>query len=133
MTRYTIDAPALLHLVTEGVEVHPDHRLVAPNAVRSQALQILLDQVRAGEITEKQARERHTGLTETKIRVLGDRMSRWTSFKVAREQGWATTTAAEYVAVTQLQADALVALDPELTRLAEGLVTLAPVSVLSEP
>ncbi len=133
MTRYTIDAPALLHLVTEGVEVHPDHQLVAPNAVRSQALQILLDQVRAGEITEKQARERHTALTETRIRVLGDRMSRWTSFKVAREQGWETTTAAEYVAVTQLQADALVALDPELRRLAKGLVPLASVGVLGKP
>ena len=133
MTRFTIDAPTLLHLVTEGVEAHPDHQLVAPQAIRSQALQILLDQVRAGEITEKQARERHTALTETKIRVLGDRMSRWTSFKVAREQGWGSTTAAEYVAVTLLQADALVALDPELEKAAGGLVTLAPVGVLSKP
>ena len=133
MTRYTIDAPTLLHLVTEGVEVHGDHQLVAPNAVRSQALQLLLGQVRAGEITVQQARDRHTLLTETKIRVLGDRMSRWTSFQVAHEQGWASITAAEYVAVTRLQADALVALDDELAALAEGLVPLAPVSALSAP
>lgn len=133
MTRFTIDAPTLLHLVTEGVEVHPDHQLVAPQAIRSQALQLLLDQVRAGEITEKQARERHTGLTETKVRVLGDRMSRWTSFKLAREHGWSTTTAAEYLAVTQLQADALVSLDDELRGLAEGVVPLASVGALSKP
>lgn len=107
MTRYAIDARTLLRIVTEGIDVHPDHQLVAPNAVRSQALQLLLDQVRAGEITEKQARERHTALTETKIRVLSDRVSRWTSFQVAS--------------------------DPELEKQAKGLVTLAPVTALSKP
>lgn len=133
MTRYTIDAPTLLHLVTEDVAVHPDHQLVAPQAVRSQALQLLLDQVRTGEITDQDARERHTRLTETKIRALGDRVSRWTAFKIACEQGWPTTAAAEYVAVTRLQADALVAMDHELAGLATGLVPLAPVSALSRP
>ena len=46
-------------------------------------------------------------LTELKIRVLGDRVSRATSFKLANEQGWETTFDAEYLAVTLLQADAL--------------------------
>ena len=133
MTRYTIDAPTLLHLVNEGVEVHPSHQLVAPNAVRSQALQILLDQVRAGHITEKEARERHTRLTETKIRVLGDRVSRWTAFGIAREHDWATTTAAEYLAVTRLQADALVTVDDDLAAMAEGIVPLAPIGALTKP
>lgn len=133
MTRYTIDARTLLHLVTEGVEVSAAHQLVAPQAIRSQALQLLLDQVRAGEITLKQARDRHTGLTETKIRVLGDRMSRWTSFQIAREQDWPTTTAAEYLAVTKLQADALVTVDQELATLATGIVPLAPLSALTTP
>ena len=133
MTRYVIDAPTLLRLVTDGVEVHPDHQLVAPNAVRSQALQMLLDQVRSGEITEKQARDRHTRLTETKIRVLGDRVSRWTSFQIAQEQDWATTTAAEYLAVTKLQADALVTVDTTMAALADGVVALAPFGALARP
>lgn len=133
VTRYAIDAPTLLHLVTEQIEVHPDHQLVAPQAVRSQALQLLLDQVRAGEITEKQARDRHTRLTETRIRVLGDRVSRWTAFKVAQEQDWPTTSAAEYLAVTRLQADAFVTVDDRMRVLAEPLVPLAGVSALSSP
>ena len=133
MTRFTIDAPTLLHVVAEGIEVHPDHQLVAPQAVRSQALQLLLDAVRAGALTEAEARERHTRLTETKIRALGDRMSRWTAFKVAREQDWGTTVAAEYVAVTRLQADALVTVDEGLASLVAGLVPLAPVTALGDP
>ena len=133
MTRYTIDAPTLLHLVTEAVEVHPDHQLVAPSGVRSQALQLLLDQVRAGAITEADARDKHTRLTETKIRALGDRVSRWTSFTIAREQDWATTSAAEYLAVTRLQADALVTVDPELAAMADGIVPVAPLEALISP
>jgi predicted nucleic acid-binding protein len=133
VTRYAIDAPTLLHLVAEGVEVHPGHQLVAPNAVRSQALQLLLDLVRAGQITEKEARDHHTRLTETRIRVLGDRVSRWTAFQIAREHDWATTAMAEYLAVARLQADALVTVDDELAALAEGLVPLAPLKALTAP
>lgn len=132
MTRYVIDPPTLLHIVTEQVAIAPEHQLVAPQAIRSQALTVLLGRVGRGELTEKQARELHTRLTELKIRVLGDRASRWTSFKIAREQGWDSTYDAEYVAVTRLQADALVTVDPELATKVEGLVPLAPVSVLRE-
>jgi len=133
MTRYTIDAPTLLRLVTDGIEVHADHQLVAPVAVRSQALQILLDRVRAGEVSDKEARRLHTALTETKIRVLNDRVSRWTAFQVAQEQDWPVAGAAEYVAVTKLQADALVTVDKELAGKAKGLVPLAPFSALAKP
>jgi predicted nucleic acid-binding protein len=132
VTRYTIDAPTLLHIVTEQLAFNPEHQLVAPQAIRSQALSLLLGQVRRGELTEKDARALHTRLTELKIRVLGDRVSRWTSFQIANEQRWETTYDAEYVAVTKLQADALVTVDPEMAKKAEGLVPLAPVSALSD-
>jgi predicted nucleic acid-binding protein len=131
MTRYVIDAPTLLHIVTEQLEIHPDHQLVAPHAIRSQALTLLLGRVRQGELTEQQARELHTRLTELKIRVLGDRVSRATSFQIANEQHWKTTFDAEYLAVTRLQADALVTVDPEMAAKAEGLVPLAPLSALT--
>ncbi len=132
MTRYAIDAPTLLHIVTEELAINPEHQLVAPHAIRSQALTILLGQVRSGELSEKDAGALHTRLTELKIRVLGDRVSRATSFKLANEQGWETTFDAEYIAVARLQADAFVTIDPEMAEKAEGLVPLAPISVLTE-
>ena len=52
MTRFAIDAPTLVHVVSNGLTIHPDHRLVAPNGLRSQALELLLAQVRAGDLTE---------------------------------------------------------------------------------
>jgi len=132
MTRYAIDARALLRIVTDELPVSPHHQLVAPQAIRSHALTLLLGQVEQGELTEREARTLHTRLTELKIRVLGDRVSRWTSFQLAREHGWDTTADAEYLAVTRLQADALVALDPELAAKAEGVVPVAPLSALSD-
>jgi predicted nucleic acid-binding protein len=131
MTRYAIDAPTLLHIVTEEVPVPPSHQLVAPNSIRSDALTLLLGRVRRGELTDKEARELHTRLTELKIRTLGDRVSRWTSFQIARERGWETTHAAEYLAVAKLQADALVTVDEELARKAEGIVPVQPLEALS--
>jgi len=38
---------------------------------------------------------------------------------------------AEYVARTQLQADAFITLDPELARAVQDLVTVAPIDALS--
>lgn len=132
MTRFTIDAPTLLHIVSEQLAINPQHQLVAPHAIRSQALTLILGRVRGGELSEQEALTLHTRLTELKIRVLGDRVSRATSFKIANQQHWKTTFDAEYVAVTMLQADALVTVDPELAAKAEGLVPLAPISALTE-
>ncbi|HEX5090341.1 MAG TPA: type II toxin-antitoxin system VapC family toxin [Nocardioides sp.] len=131
MTRYAIDAPTLLRIVADEVAVDPSHQLVAPNSIRSDALTLLLGQVRRGELTDKAARELHTRLTELKIRTLGDRVSRWTSFQIAREQGWDTTYAAEYLAVARLQADALVTVDEELAGKAEGIVPVEPLRALT--
>jgi hypothetical protein len=75
MTRYVIDAPTLLHLVANGVQVNPRHQIVAPNLIRSQALTLLLEAVRNGEVTEAQALQRHERFTELKMRLLGDRGS----------------------------------------------------------
>ena len=131
MTRYVIDAPTLLHLVAEGVEVSPEHQLVAPNIIRSQALSLLLAGVRQGDITEAVALQRHERLTELKMRLLGDRVSRRTAWRIALDNGWETTFDAEYLAVAKLQADALVTIDAELATKADGVVPLAPVEALS--
>ncbi|GAA1834427.1 hypothetical protein GCM10009714_14940 [Microlunatus capsulatus] len=130
MARYVLDAPTLLHLVAQDATVHADHRLVAPVLVRSQALALLLAAVRRGELAEPEALQQHERLTALKVRLLGDRVSRRTAWRIAREQDWETTTDAEYVAVTRLQADALVTVDPAMAARCAGLVPLAPFAAL---
>jgi predicted nucleic acid-binding protein len=131
MARYVIDAPTLLHLVTVGPAVHDAHQLVAPNLIRSQALALLLGAVRRGEITDAIALERHERLTELKMRVLNDRVSRRTAWQIARQQDWDSIFDAEYVAVAKLQADALVTVDAAFGAKAAAIVPTAPVSALA--
>ena len=131
MTRYVVNARTLLHIVSAGVQIHPDHQLVAPNLVRSQALAWLYDQVRQGEVAEAEALRLHERLTEVKMRLLGDRVSRRTAWRIAREHGWSDLGDAEYLAVTQLQADALVTIDRSLALKADGLVPLASLDALT--
>lgn len=133
MARYVIDAPTLLHIVAHEVEIDPEHQLVAPNLIRSQALSLLLAAVRQGELTEEVALQRHERLTELKMRLLGDRVSRRTAWKIARQHGWETTFEAEYLAVCQLQADALVTIDPVMIARATDVVPIAPLAALTEP
>ena len=131
MARFVIDARTLLHVVADDVPVSNAHQLVAPNLIRSQALSLLLAAVRDGDITEEVALERHERLTELKMRLLGDRVSRRTAWKIAREHGWDTTFDAEYFAVCKLQADALVTIDEALAAKAAGIVTLAALDALA--
>jgi len=131
MTRYVIDAPTLLHLVANEIQVSPRHQIVAPNLIRSQALTLLLEAVRRGDLTEDVALAHHERLTELKMRLLGDRVSRRTAWKIAREHGWETTYDAEYLAVTKLQADALVTINSALAAKAEDVVPLARLEALS--
>lgn len=102
MTRYVLDAPTLLEVVARGVRVSPDHQLVAPGTIRSAALALLYEAVQRGDLIEAVALERHERLTELKMRLLGDRVSRRTAWKIAREHGWESTHDAEYLAITRL-------------------------------
>ena len=131
MTRFVIDAPTLVHLVSNGVPVAAGHQLVAPNLLRSQALALLFDDVRAGRLTEREAMDRHEELTRVKVRLLGDRVSRRVAWQIARELDLDSTVDAEYLAVTRLQADAYVTVDPVARARAEGVVPLGTVDQLS--
>jgi predicted nucleic acid-binding protein len=130
MARYVIDAPTLLHLVDAELHIDPGHELIAPNSIRSEALELLLRDVRAGKRTEAAALEVHERMTETKMRLLGDRVSRRTAWHVARQHDWDTLRDAEYLAVTRLQADALVTVDPSLAATARDVVAVAAVDDL---
>lgn len=131
VARYVIDARTLLHVVVDDVRIDPVHQLVAPNLIRSQALDLLLADVRNGTLDEQEALRRHERMTEVKMRLLGDRVSRRTAWRIAMAHGWDTTLDAEYLAVCQLQADALVTVDSRLGAMAEGIVQVEPVELLS--
>jgi predicted nucleic acid-binding protein len=130
MTRYGIDALTAVRLVREGLTVPEAHKVVAPNLLRSQALSLIYREVRRGELGADEARIMLDRLTTMRIRLLGDRVSRATAWKVAEQLGWDDTANAEYVAVAQLQADAFVTLDTDLARAVSGIVTIAPFEAL---
>jgi predicted nucleic acid-binding protein len=64
------------------------------------------------------------------IRLLGDAVLRRRAWDLADRLGWASTYNAEYVALTQLQADAFVTVDVELARSVEGIVATASIDAL---
>ena len=130
MTRYGIDALVAIRLAEAQTAVPEQHRLVAPSLLRSDALAILYRSVRAGERTEQEGLAILRRIAGMPVRVLGDRVSRQTAWRIASDLDRDDPGLAEYLAVTRLQADALVALDPELLAAADGVVPVAPVSVL---
>ena len=130
MTRFVVDCGAVLHLASEGIEVSAEHELLAPTLLRSQTLSALHQAVQRGELEADAARERLAHIGRMPIRLLGDAVLRRRAWEVADQLGWAETYDAEYVALTQLQADAFVTLNEELARSVEGMVTTASMEAL---
>jgi predicted nucleic acid-binding protein len=130
VTKYVVDAGAVLHLARERIEVSPEHRLFAPTLIRSQTLSIMHEAVRRGEIEAADAKKVLARVGKMKIRLLGDAVLRATAWKLADELGWDSTYDAEYVALTRLQADALVTLDEGLARSVQGVVQTAGIEDL---
>jgi predicted nucleic acid-binding protein len=89
--------------------------------------------VHAGEIPPNVALDRLTRIWAMPIRLLGDAVLRRRAFDLAEQLGWAETYDAEYLALTQLQADAFVTLDEDLARRAEGIVAMATIEALRTP
>ena len=130
MTRFVVDATAVLHLAETGLEVADEHELLAPTLLRSQVLSLLHEAVTRGEVDRDVARERLAVIGRMRIRLLGDAVLRRRAWDVADGLGWSSTYDAEYVALTQLQADALVTLKPELASSVDGVVDVAPLEAL---
>ena len=130
MTRFVVDASTVLHLASAGVKVRSTHKLLAPTLLRSQTLSALHEAVQRGEIPADVARDRLTRIGRMPIRLLGDAVLRRRAWELADQLGWSSTYDAEYVALTQLQADALVTLDPKLARSVKGIVPTASIDAL---
>jgi predicted nucleic acid-binding protein len=132
MTRFVVDRDTLLGIAAGEIEVAAAHQLVAPTLVRSQALAKLYEQARSGEISPAEGLERVTRINSLKVRFLGDKVLQRKAWKIADQLGWETTDDAEFVALTQLQADAFVTSDGDLAAAVDGLVETAPTAALRE-
>lgn len=133
MTRFVVDSGAVLRLASEEIEVRAEHELLAPTLLRSQTLSVVHEAVHRGELEPDVALERLARVWAMPIRLLGDAVLRRRAFDLAEKLGWAETYDAEYLALTQLQADAFVTLDAELARRLEGVVPTATIEALQEP
>ena len=130
MTRFVVDCDTLVGIAAGEIEVDAEHQLLAPTLVRSQALAALYEAARRGEISAADGLERVTRINSLKVRFLGDKVLQRTAWKVAQQVGWETTFDAEFVALTQLQADAFVTSDSNLAREVSGLVETATIDAL---
>ena len=130
MPRFVVDTSTVLHLASEGLEVSSDHELLAPTLLRSQTLSALHEAVHRGELPADVALDRLERIWRIKIRLLGDAVLRRRAWEVAERMGWADTYTAEYIALTQLQADAFMTLDAKLARSVEGIVATASIDAL---
>lgn len=131
MTKYVIGPDVALYLARDEVMIPEEHRLLAPTLFRSQMLSLLYQAVRRGEMTAKDAERRLDYVRALRIRLLGDRVLQNVAWKIADQHGWPDTLDAEYIALTQLQADAFITLDVELAEAVKGVVTIAGIEALA--
>ena len=130
MTRFVVDCETLLEIAAGEIEIAAEHTLLAPTLVRSQALATLYEAARRSEIAAAEGIERVTRINSLKVRFLGDKVLQRTAWRVADQLGWETTFGAEFVALTQLQADVFITSDGELARAVSELVEVAPIDAL---
>ena len=130
MTRFVVDSSAVLRLARADTDVPAKHKLLAPTLLRSQTLSDLHEAVQRGEIAAEVARNHLARIGRMPIRLLGDAVLRRRAWELADRLGWAQTYNAEYVALTQLQADAFITLDKELARSVKGIVETASLDAL---
>jgi len=131
VTRFVVDCETLLRIAAGEIDVAADHKLLAPTLVRSQTLAALYEAARRGEISAAEGLERVTRINSLKVRFLGDKVLQRTAWRVADQLDWETTYDAEFVALTQLQADIFVTADRDLAQAVSGVVETATIEALS--
>jgi predicted nucleic acid-binding protein len=130
VTRYVIGPDVAVRLAHDQAVIGDQHQILAPTLLRSQLLSLLYQAVRRGELTKRDAERRLDYVRGLRVRLLGDRVLQNVAWKVADQLGWSDTFDAEYVALTQLQADALITLDGQLAHAVRDLVKVAPIEAL---
>jgi len=127
MAKYVVHASAVLHLTSSDRALAAGHQLLAPTLMRSQTLSLLHEAVHRGALTADAARDQLTRIGRLPIRLLGDAVLRRRAWELADHLGWPATYDAEYLALTQLQADAFVTLDDKLARKVRDVVRVASI------
>jgi predicted nucleic acid-binding protein len=130
MTRYVIGPDVAIHLAGDEAVIPDGHHMLAPALLRSQMLSLLYQAVHRGEMTEHDAGRRLLYARGMRIRLHEDSVLQTAAWKVADQLGWPDTFDAEYVALTQLQANALITFDRQLADAVKDLVTVAPIEAL---
>jgi predicted nucleic acid-binding protein len=130
MSRYVIGPDVAMRLAQDQAVIGNDHQILAPTLLRSQLLTLLYQAVRRGDMTRKDAEQQLDYVRGLRIRLLGDRVLQNVAWKAAVLLEWPDTFDAEYVALTQLHADALITLNQRLAQEVKGLVTVAPIDAL---
>ena len=72
MTRFVVDAGAVIHIVSAGIEVSGEHELLAPTLLRSQVLSMLHEAVDRGDLAAPLARDYLARIGAMRIRLLGE-------------------------------------------------------------
>ena len=131
MTRYVIRPDVAIRLARDDAVIRDEHELLAPTLLRSQVLSLLFQAVQRGELTVPDAENAIGYVRRLRLRLLGDRVLQSVAWDVADQLGWPDTYDAEYVALTRLQADALVTLDERLAQAAKRVVPVASIDALT--
>lgn len=124
MARYVIDLACAIKIVDAGFQIASKHEILAPTLLRSQVLDHLYLRTLSGELTEADALSMHAHFGKLKFRYLGDAVLRRRAWTIARQLGMPSTFEAEYIALTQLQGEALVAEDKRLASVAKKVVSV---------
>ena len=130
MTRYVIGPDVAIRLACDQAVIRGEHQMLAPVVLRSQVLSLLYQAARRGELTRRDAEAQLAYVHGLPIRLLDDLVLYNVAWKAAGLLGWPDTLDAEYVALAQLQAGALITLDRDLAGAVRDLVTVAPIEAL---
>jgi predicted nucleic acid-binding protein len=133
MTTFVIDARVAVDLATQGATIPPEHSLTAPTLLRSQVLALVYESVRRGDFDEQTGRRILHDIRGLRIRFLGDRSLEDNAWQLATKLNWPDVHQAQYIALTQLQADALVTADDELVSAARTFVKTASIADILRP
>lgn len=131
MSVVVIGPAAAIEVARRGDPALPDGvEVFAPTLLRSQVLALCRRDVATGALARDEALELAERACRLPRRLLGDAVLRRTAWRLAEEHGWPDTYDAEYVALTRLHGDALVASSPELVERASGVVEVRSVADL---
>jgi hypothetical protein len=130
MTRYVIGPDVAVRLACDQAVIRGGHQILAPTLLRSQVLSLLYQAARRGDMTSRDSGRQLSYARGLRIRPLGDRVLQEVAWKAAALLGWPDTFDAEYAALTQLHADALITLDWHPADAVQDLVRVAPIEAL---